>query len=130
MSFSDDIKRFRQKTEKRGDTVVRKTVIDLMSRVVNETPVDTGRAKGNWQVGVNQEPQGTVETTDKQGNATVSKGTSEALRGSLGDVWYITNNLPYIGVLEAGSSAQAPKGFVRNAAKDADQMLKRAARGS
>jgi hypothetical protein len=106
MSFSDDIKKFNEKTKKKVTKIFRGTALSLFGKIVVRTPVDTGRLRGNWQVQLNSAPTGTLDTTKVQ-------DPSEAKRAKLGDAIFIINNLPYAEVIEDGSSKQAPQGMVK-----------------
>lgn len=80
------------------------------------TPVDTGRARANWQVEIGSRPSGVIEADDKQGDATIRKGQAEleSERVPLFPLIFISNNLPYIRRLEEGWSSQN-SGFVQRA---------------
>jgi hypothetical protein len=91
---------------------VKKLTFELLSRVVLKTPVDTGRARGNFQVTIGSPAETTLEALDRGGGATISAGlTGLAALTALVPVW-ITNNLPYIERLENGWSKQAPQGML------------------
>ncbi len=90
-------------------------VMQLLRRVVLKTPVDTGRARGNWQVSLGQPAQGTVDRVG--GAGAVTRATVEEARQRMKfpqpyAVIYITNNIAYILVLEGGWSQQAPVGML------------------
>lgn len=112
MSFTLDLQRFRAKASGRMDLVVRKVVLDLLSRVVLITPVDTGRARAGWSVGVNSVPSGTLAETDKTGSRVINKAKSIIKQVTGGDVVWIVNGVSYVLYLERGSSSQAPAGMV------------------
>ena len=100
------------KTDDKLSTAVRKISLELFSRVILKTPVDTGRARANWQVAIGSVPDGTLELTDASGTATISKATAGTAGVKAGDVIYLINNLPYAQRLEDGYSGQAPAGMV------------------
>lgn len=112
-SFTLDIQRFVDKAKGNINLVVRKVALDLFSRVIEKSPVDTGRFKGNWQVAIGSIPAGTLELNDKDGSATISRVTAETLNLSAGQIIYLVNNLAYARRLEFGYSKQAPAGMVR-----------------
>ena len=90
----------------------KKIAMEALRRIVMKTPVDTGRARGNWQVDVNNAPSSVLETTDKSGEGTIGGGVAAmAALPPFGTIW-IVNNLPYIRALENGHSGQAPTGMV------------------
>lgn len=94
------------------DVVVRKVSLDLLRSVVKKTPVDTGRARGNWQLGINVIPRG--ETFGASGAAGAPLALASEKSGDIkaGDSVFIVNSVPYIFMLEKGSSKQAPMGMV------------------
>lgn len=112
MGFAEDINRWTQHTEEKLDLAVQKIALDLFKRVILDTPVKSGRARGNWQVAIGKVPNGTLELTDKTGQATISNATATTAGLKAGDVIYLVNNLPYIQRLEDGYSGQAPAGMV------------------
>tara|TARA_R110000787_G_scaffold6179_10_gene21989 strand:+ start:229 stop:633 length:405 start_codon:yes stop_codon:yes gene_type:complete len=111
-SFEADVNKFQRKTVGKMDQIVRKVALELFTRIIYKTPVDTGRARANWQVSIGTPAAGTVEIDDKSGNATVSQATAKSAGFKAGDTIYLANNLPYIRRLEEGYSQQAPAGMV------------------
>ena len=99
MSFKKDMEKFTSKAEEAANKIFRGTALDLFGKIILRTPVDTGRAKGNWGAGLN-----------RPGNGSVSGTVATA---KIGNSLFLTNNLPYIKVLEEGSSTQAPQGMVK-----------------
>lgn len=95
--------------------MMRRVALDIDSALVLTTPVDTGRARSNWQVSIGKSALGTVDTpvspSEAIGNA---KSELSKLRDSDSSV-HITNNLPYIQRLNEGWSPQQPAGFVDQA---------------
>ena len=97
--------------------LTRKLALEVLRRVVIRTPVDTGRARSNWLVAVNNVPAGTIEiekfTKDQATQYALSNGIPVIEGAEPFTSISIANNLPYIGVLEFGSSKQAPQGMLR-----------------
>ena len=124
-SFRLDIARWVEKAGDRADLVVRKVALDLFSKVVLKTPVDTGRARGHWGVGINSVTYGAG--LDKGGGGTIAKATGVLTGAKAGDRIYIANNLPYIVRLEYGHSKQAPSGMVRTTIDEFQSAVNRAA---
>lgn len=95
--------------------LVRKVALSVDTAVVLSTPVDTGRARANWQVGLGSVPGGTVDTP-----GSAEQGASSALTNAQNVIAtykgtgtiHIINNLHYIEALNNGHSRQAPAGFV------------------
>ncbi len=116
------LREFGAKMKKHGENVelnaahlVRKAALAVDATVVLATPVDEGRARGNWQVALNGPASGTLEIEDKNGAAAIAQGKATIPGHKPGGSIHITNNLPYIGRLNDGWSAQAPAGFVQAA---------------
>ena len=86
--------------------------INLLNGLVMLTPVDTGRAKGNWFVGLNKSVR-TIEE-DRRQSAALSEGLN--VIGGAKSIKYpeivLSNNLPYIEPLNTGTSDQAPSMFI------------------
>lgn len=107
-----------------ADAIVRKCALAVDGAVVLGTPVDTGRARSNWQVNLDAPAAGTRDayvpgkegsTKGPNAQAAIDQGSSVISRYKGGQVIHITNNLAYIGRLNEGWSAQAPAGFVEAA---------------
>lgn len=112
-SFALDLQKFAEKAEGNAQTVVRKISIDLFSKTVLRTPVDTGRARANWNCSIGA-PSFTVSQKTDKGATTTQAGIRSTLGNwKQGDI-YLMNSLPYIRRLEYdGWSKQAPAGMVR-----------------
>lgn len=114
MSFSADISRFISKTEKSIETGVRKISLELFSKVILKSPVDTGRFRANWYASINMPSSMVTTMVDKTGTDSIRKAGSVAQSYKIGDAAiYLTNNLPYAHRLETGYSGQAPQGMAR-----------------
>lgn len=101
----------------------RKTAFTILKGVVLETPVDTGRARGNWLASVNNTILDAVKNKVPSASAAIKAG-SDKIKTATSMKYptiYIQNNLPYIERLNEGYSAQAPAKFV-------DAVIKRASR--
>jgi hypothetical protein len=107
------------KVAKNADKVVRKVAMAVDRTVVIATPVDTGRARANWIAALDAAPVTATEDKDKSGSKAVSQaaGVVAGYDGDKNAEVHITNNLPYIGRLNEGSSFQAPANFVQTAVK-------------
>ena len=90
--------------------VVEKATHDIHGKIVKRTPVDTGRARASWGVGVGAPHKGPPPAPGKE-----TYGAPPAPPTNLtGDApVYITSNLVYIEALENGHSGQAPNGMVK-----------------
>lgn len=104
--------------------MVRKYAILASQAVIVATPVDTGRARANWQVSIGAPATAALESTDAQGALERNKGIISAHRASAGQELYLQNNVAYIERLNQGWSAQAPAGFVEKALITAARALR------
>ena len=122
-AFVGDLDKFAKKTEINIETVVRKIAFEIYIGVTKKTPVDTGRAKANWNIGT-----GSIDFSINEINYTVTENTIfTALpppNGAGKKPIYITNNLPYINALENGSSTQAPNGMVSLTMNETQRMVR------
>ena len=123
------------------DRLVRKVAIDLLKSVVYKSPVGDatlwqspppagyvgGRFRGNWQLGLNAKPSGEVDNIDANGSSTLVAGMANIpTTNAAGNIYYITNNLPYAQRLENGWSTQAPAGIVSLTVAEFDGIVLRA----
>lgn len=111
--FVGAIREFREKTMQAAEERVRDLCLDLFSRIVLRSPVDTGRFRANWRLTVGSVPGDTLELEDKTGLATISEARASLLGVRAGDTIFLSNILPYARRLEYGYSEQAPRGMVR-----------------
>jgi hypothetical protein len=95
--LASDVQRIKQDAVvKRSQAVALRALHDL----VLQTRVDTGRARGNWDVAVGQPPRAVREATDKAGGVTIARG-GQVIQGWDADgVIWIANNVVYIQDLE------------------------------
>lgn len=113
--FSKSLMNMADYATKSMEAIIRKACIDLYSRIVERTPVDTGRAKANWQISTTD--YGT-EWNEKDGF--IFNEIKSLIEGEIDDFTFdihdgvviIYNNLEYISELENGTSQQAPYGMV------------------
>lgn len=111
--FSDQLRKFAEKTGAKMETVVRKTILDLQTSVVNLSPVDTGRFRANWMTGIGSANKATVTVEDKSGAVSLARVDTALAGWAPGQTIWLTNALPYAARLEYGWSKQAPGGMVR-----------------
>jgi hypothetical protein len=125
----------------------RLVTLELLSRIVPKTPVDEGRARGNWQTTIGQPAQG-----EKGNFAEDPIAAGRAILSTLRPfgATFLTNNAPYIRVLEFGLfnppnpgpskdprprrfgrilvqdgfSIQAPEGMVRVSVRELELFLR------
>lgn len=90
--------------------------INLLNGFTRVTPVDTGRARGNWFVGINS-PKRDIDlmrrALDAMNDGLRVFSMTKSLARKYPEI-IISNNLPYIERLNDGHSTQAPKKFVES----------------
>jgi hypothetical protein len=97
-SFALDVSRWVERAKAQPELVLRKVALDVQRRVMERTPVDTGRARAGWGLSMT--------------------GTHTAV---------IHNSVEYIIPLEYGHSKQAPAGMVRPTIAEFSQIVADAA---
>ena len=105
------------------DRVFRTITLGIYRDVIIGTPVDTGRARGNWQLAIGSAPTGEATRFEKgSGGDQRKQAMAKTSRPLAGRSVFIANNLSYIGELEEGHSKQS-KGFVQNALNRAEARI-------
>lgn len=122
-NFSLDVSKFVDKATKNAEAKIRAVCLELYSGISYLTPVDTGRAKNNWFTSIGSASTETTTATDPTGAQGIARSQAD-IKAAPGNIFYISNNLPYISKLEFGGyppgpkivngySSQAPRGMVR-----------------
>jgi hypothetical protein len=128
--MATNVNEFTQEVDEANPRVRRQLVklqVDLTVRfveiVAELTPFRTGHAQANW-IASHSSPD-TAENFDEPSSVDeISRRARRALRGTkFGETTYGQNNAPYISLLNDGSSAQAPAGFVETAIAIAEDEL-------
>lgn len=95
-----DIPNLTKNTIGKLNMIMRVAALNLFKQVILKTPVDTGRARGNWQTTVGGYAQG---TTGAKSESEVLNEMVQTLQGErIKKGFFLTNNLPYIQKLEYG----------------------------
>ena len=143
---------FNVNTQAKVNKGIRVAIIKTWGDIIKQTPVDEGRARGNWFIDVRPTSKVTMSKDNTKGaNYVVSKTVKfNFLKNNL----FLFNNLPYISKLEYGGyvknpkkgtynkrtkkyeirsingySKLAPKGMVRLALMNWDNVLRNSFRG-
>ncbi len=101
--FTGRVKTFAERAPAEVVTkAMRLIALEALRRIVLKTPVDTGRARGNWQISIGGLSRNQL-TTESKGAGNVIEREAKKFAGlEPFDVVYIENSLPYIEVLEFG----------------------------
>lgn len=138
MSWGDQVSEANKRVVQRVSAIHRALILKAFSEVIKLTPVDTGRAKGNWQVTIGQPATGTVDIEDKTPLKQISGTKETEIKNQtkniqLDETAWLSNNLPYIEFLEYGrgdsgesGSKQAPRGMLRVVVARYEQFLREA----
>lgn len=110
------------RAKRRTNRFHRKFIMEFLRTVVMKTPVNTGLLRGSWYISVNGSTPAMPAEPDKSGTATLAKANIVAQRIDLNDNIFLLNNAEYARFVEYGTSAMAPRSFVRNTILEA-QMI-------
>ena len=136
--FNEKLRDFAEdEVPRRALLLFRRVALGILRRAVLKTPVDTGRARGNWQLTVNRIVTSVIDRVDDgspshsvgeaprrgAGKDTVDKGLGKLSRVKLGDTIYITNNVDYIVYLEEGTEKIPPQKMLAEAIQEIEQGL-------
>lgn len=123
--FSVLVSQFGKKATAKTDSVVRKIVLDIGTRIVERSPVGDadywksppppgyvgGRFRANWQYRFGSIASGEIDKTDPSGKTSIAS-MQKVFQSPAAGIHFIANNLPYAKRLEQGWSRQAPSGMV------------------
>jgi len=103
-----DIENLSDRTIRKLNKIVKVAAMELFKSVIMMTPVDTGRARGNWQCTMTRPADGVIDSEQSE-EATIAKMMEITLKSSIRNGIFLTNNLPYIQKLEYGGYPNPPK---------------------
>lgn len=136
--FAVDLRRFAERAGGNADQVVRKTVVDVGTAIIERTPVGDpltwrhdapagyvgGRARGSWAYGFGS--PGQADSVDPSGGSSIDRITSGVQINDAVGVHYITSSLSYMRRLEFdGWSNQSPAGMVRITIREFQDFVRR-----
>lgn len=122
MSFTADVSRIAEKMNTTAEEVARRTFVAVFESVIMDTPVDTGRLRGNWQATTLSPAQGKLDRFGHSGPFANVKAVVHKP-----NLYYLTNNLPYAERIEydGWSHTKAPRGMVRINVTRMESILRR-----
>ena len=132
-SITWETKRFRRQVNRmmtkyplKRNLILRKFALDLLKRIVEKNPVDTGRSRAAWYPSMKglgfAGAEAAMQKPSKSGQVPTESGISQGKKEGkfkprlwLGSSSWIdmVNNVKYVLYLEYGHSIQAPWGMVR-----------------
>lgn len=119
-SFSLQVQRWAERVKLDVQTFTRLVALKVHDRVVERTPVDTGRARASWTIVAGETADTSVAPEGFAGGAEAAAAFARQKQASLAlaNSYVVANNLPYIEALENGHSKQAPAGMAALAVAD------------
>ncbi|EMW2841758.1 TPA: hypothetical protein PXP91_004248 [Yersinia enterocolitica] len=134
VSYNDAVFEHNEELKKDSANLTKTGRLKKRARVTDSMDVKApagytgGRFRGNWQVGLDVQPDGETGRIDKSGNMTMAVGNYMLEQFKVGTkAIYFTNNVPYAYRLEFGHSSQAPNGMIRITAEEAAKYFIEAA---
>lgn len=106
--------------ERFTEKLVTRLALNVTANLIETTPVDTGWARANWVPKIGSPRTHTAGTRAAAEDGKIDRGpqadgTFAVLGYKLGPSIFISNNVPYIKKLNAGSSTKAPAAFIQSA---------------
>lgn len=114
MSLASDLRRIAARRNADLEEIAQASLVRLGNRVVQGSPVDSGRFRNNWMSAYNSIDDSTDRKNNTSGADSKAALIEKASSLDLNTIFYFTNSLPYANRLEYdGWSAQADAGMVR-----------------
>jgi hypothetical protein len=117
--FRGEIEDYKRKVRQSFLKTHRRIVFQVASRIIQLTPIDTGRAAASWELSIGFPSEeadlgpgswaGAKEMAIVAARAVVER----IVESNMFEKVYLNNTVPYIDYLEYGHSSQAPAGMVR-----------------
>ena len=126
--FAAQIAAWAARAERMVTEIARGTAQELGERIIDNTPEDTGLARGNWMCGLGSPD---MSTTTAKGAEASKKRLARVLanyEAKDGQSIHISNALPYVPGLEYGTANKTPHAMVRRAAAGFEGIVKEQAR--
>lgn len=120
MSTASDIAKVQLHLTQNMTQVLVLLMAEVDARLKMKSPVDTGRFRASWTIGLGQLDT-TVAPDTKTGQVAVADPRIPAI--VIGQTYFHGNSLPYARRLEYGWSGQAPNGMVRLTAAEVPSIL-------
>lgn len=125
MSFSTSIAKWSQAASELAERRRRAIIVKLSGAIIQDTPVLSGRLRGNWQFSVGSPVVASLADIRSGEAAQAEAGqVAEALIGD--QTFYGRNNLPYAARVEyeGWSHTKAPAGMMRKNLVRFDTLLR------
>jgi hypothetical protein len=134
-SFARRIRMYANRVGELGDEAVRAASSATLVELAYSTPIDTGEAVSNWQVGIGNAPssaippyaageKGSTAETNRLAMLQAGQSAIDGYRSGEGMAVHIVNNAKHIGSLNDGHSTQAPRNFVELAVQNGREAVR------
>jgi len=120
VSVQSDIQKITLHLTQKTSQVLVLLMAETDARLKMKSPVDTGRFRASWTIGVGQ-PDPSVAPETQKGQVATAEPRIPAI--VVGSTYYHANSLPYARRLEYGWSSQAPSGVVRLTAQEVPGII-------
>ena len=111
-NYKSVLKKVKAETPKKIDKVLQDTAVEVIGKMIDRTPVDTGAAKYHWFVRALPSERFDKERVDPSGQLPKARAKRDVKLFKVGTKVWLVNSAPYMIYLERGSSTQAPQGVV------------------
>lgn len=125
-------KQIKKLTLEKSARIHRAVFFEISKRVIDKTPVDTGRARGGWHGDVNvfTPAEGEFKGSAAEASAHAMQSVTEAVaKHQIGQDLTLSNGVEYIRPLDQGhSKIQAPNGMTAEAINELSAVVEVTAR--
>lgn len=113
--FAAQVASFGKGTADKVEAVRRGVTLKLFSAVILDTPVLTGRLRGNWRISEGQPVLDTTDRVDPSGGTVLAEVSATVAKSKGDTTLFLSNSLPYARRIEydGWSHTKAPEGMVR-----------------
>ena len=114
MTFIDDLDMASVGIARQAKRRAKRVALKAFEEINNESPVDNGTFRANWNVSIDTIDRSVDMEKDKKDYAENTTKATAVIMGQalMGKTVYISNSVPYATKLENGYSPQAPAGIV------------------
>lgn len=111
-NYKEVFKKVKAETPKKIDKVLQDTAVEVIGKMIDRTPVDTGAAKYHWFIRLVASERFDKARVDPSGTLPKGRAKRDVKLFRAGKLVWLVNSAPYMKYLENGSSTQAPQGVV------------------
>lgn len=127
----------RRNVDRNTERLVQDVAIEVDKVLVDNTRVDTGLARSNWQGTLDVPASGVIppyapgrrlglaETANANAAKAQLRSTTNLFDITSNRAIFITNNVPYIGILNSGGPNVPPSNFVEKAVQRGQDVVRR-----